>query len=131
MGARKQGRRRLQVGETMFLWEVSVDPDFELTWYGHVLKVVAEDKSIIVHYHLDQSESIRHVTLVRGKCGRHRTDGPWRRSRSPRWESNDGVMSPGSVRRLLDWCSADELRVEVDYRGIPLRTHNDGELSRT
>lgn len=105
----------------LFVWEVVEDLEFSPTPGSLVVRVMADDRSFIVYYHLEQDPETRHLTVVKGRCGRYEVAGSWRRFSSPRWETDDGVMGPGAVRRMLDWCRADGDRVEVNYLGVPLR----------
>ena len=88
-GGSQEGRRKLVIGDRLFVWYVGDDPDSA----DMVLHVVSKDKRFIVTYHLGQAEPA--ILIVIGKefpgvpdCG-----GCWRRFECPHWES-DGIMTP-------------------------------------
>lgn len=121
MAVKQKGRRKLLVEGRKFLWEVREDDEF-FAPPGPTRRIAlyAEDRSFIVNYHLRQPEETRHITLLVGRCGDVIASGTWRRFRCPRWESAEGSVAPGALRRIIEWCLAPEHRVEVDYMGREL-----------
>ena len=121
MAVKQKGRRKLQVEGQQFLWEVRADDEFFAppgpTW---LVALYAEDRSFIVHYHLGQPEETRHITLFVGRCGDVVASGTWRRFRCSAWESPNGSITPGALRKIIEWCLAPGHRVEVDYMGRQL-----------
>jgi hypothetical protein len=116
MGVRKKGRRKLKVGDRLFVWYVADD----LESGGMVLHVISEDKGFIARYDLLQPESRRYLTILGKEFGRVHTGNCWRRFRCPAFESDD-VITPSSVRTLIDWSQlANASAIEVDYHGLPL-----------
>lgn len=104
-------------------------PDWEF-WLGpgaQALRVVSDDKSLVVHYHLGQPDETRHVTVIRGEVGSSPARPAHQRFRCPRWEGEDGVVGPGTVRALLDWIAEPVERTEVNYGGAPIRERDPVE----
>src|SRR5262245_14654175 len=117
MAGRKKGRRKLTVGDRLFVWYVADDPESG----GMVLHVISEDKRFIARYDLSQTETRRFLTILGKEFGRVQGTGNcWRRFRCPAWE-NDGVIAPSSVRSLIDWSQQTHAHtIEVDCYGLPL-----------
>jgi hypothetical protein len=116
MAVRTKGRRKITVSERMFVWYIK--PDFDSA--DMVLHVVSDDKQFNVQYSLDQPEQTRHISIIGKEFGGTRPVGNVGRFLCPQWEV-DGVISPQSVRRLIEWClSADKPLVAVDWQGKPI-----------
>jgi hypothetical protein len=117
MGVRKKGRHKLDVEGRAFLWYVKQDCDSD----AYILHVLSDDKRFVVLYKLQQQEPNRYLTVLGKEFGRVRGTGNcWRRFHCPAWE-NDGVITPSSVRRLIDWSQQTDVRTEeVDCAGLPL-----------
>jgi hypothetical protein len=117
MGVRKKGRHKLDVEGRLFLWYVKPDDDSP----GLILHVLSDDKRFLVQYELLQQEDRRHLTVIGKEFGRvSGTGNCWRRFRCPAWEKG-GVITPASVRELIDWSQQTNVRTEeVDYAGLPL-----------
>ena len=114
MAVKTKGRRKITVGNRQFVWYMGDDDDS----CDHVLHVVSHDKAFNVNYHLEQPAETRHLAVLgREFPGLPDAGGNWMRVRCPRWEEG-GALTPGGVRRLIDWCLSTERKlVEVDYRG--------------
>ena len=117
MGARKKGRHKLDVEGRAFIWYVKPDDDSA----AFILHVLSDDKRFIVRYELLQQEARRHLTVIGKEFGRvSGTGNCWRRFRCPGWEK-DGVITPSSVRNLVDWSQQTNVATqEVDCAGLPL-----------
>jgi hypothetical protein len=115
MGTRKKKRNTLTIADRLYLWYVKQDEDSN----SYILHVISEDKRFIVHYHLQQEESHRHITVLGKEFGRvSGTGNCWRRFRCPAWE-NDRAITPSSVKQLIEWSQqTDGITEEVDYTGI-------------
>jgi hypothetical protein len=112
----KKNRRRIEVAGRPFVWYVCEDRD----WPGLVLHVISEDQRFVVTYRLAQRGEPFLIVLGREFPGVPDAGCAWRRFRCPAWEV-DGVVTPGGVRRLIEWClAADKPLVEVDWRNRPL-----------
>jgi hypothetical protein len=119
MGVRKQGRRKLRVGGRLYVWYVKPDADSP----DNVLHVISDDKQFLVHYHLNQRTVARHIIVLGRDFERTPGNGgTWRRFRCPEWTSQDGVITPATVRKLIEWCCSSEPIMEVDFSGqaVPL-----------
>lgn len=87
--------------------------------HGAALQVVSADKHVIVAYPLAQQEPKRFLT-VRGKeiGGLQREDGRDVHVRCPRFEREDGAVTPSGVQALIEWVLAeDEPRIKVVWGG--------------
>jgi hypothetical protein len=116
MGIRKKYRRKLIVGERLFLWWVrEIQPE---DWLGPVLTVASDDKRFLVRYYLGQPESHRFLVVIGSEFpGLPDAGGCWIRVLCPKWESGPSIR-PSDVRCLIDWCSTTERPlVRVDWRG--------------
>src|SRR5947209_3185842 len=113
MAVRKKGRRRIEVCGRHFVWYVCEDPDSADT----VLHVASEDKRFIVTYHLNQPDPPFLIVLGKEFPSVPGTGGVWRRFLCPAWE-HESVMTPGGVRRLIEWCLAPGRSevIEVNWR---------------
>lgn len=116
MGILKKNRRRIVVGERLFLWWVGeIQPE---DWIGSALTVASDDKRFLVRYYLGQKIDRRFLVVLGVEFpGLPDAGGSWIRVLCPQWESGPGVR-PGNVRRLIDWCLFhDRPLIEVDWRG--------------
>ena len=120
MGVATKNRRKLTVGDREFLWYVAEDiDDFPPTVEGslHALNILSEDKQFIVRYHLNQVDSERrHITVIGAEFGGSREGGCWRRFVTPRW-CQEGPVTPGIVREVIELCLDSSPRIAVDYTG--------------
>lgn len=116
MGVRKKRRNKLSVNGREYVWYVADDDSTG----GHLLHVLSEDKHFNVQYGIRQPDDQRFITVVGNEFSGIATSGCWRRFRCPEWE-NDGVITPKSVRSLIDWALDEEAeRLEVDSNGLRL-----------
>lgn len=115
MAVRTKGRRKFEVDGRPYVWFVGDDDDSA----DKILHVISHDKRLIVHYHLGQEDPERRFAIALGQeFGGVVMNGIWRRFLCPRWESDEGKVTPRDVRRLILWSlSEQEPRVEVDWRG--------------
>lgn len=117
MAVATKGRRKIKVGDRDFIWYISDDYDSA----DLVLHVASYDKKIIIKYHLHQPDETRFL-IVLGKefNGLLNAGGSWIRVLCPKFEK-DSVITPASVRMLVDWCLSDKSElVEVDWLGNPI-----------
>lgn len=121
MGVLKKGRAKLVVDGRLYLWWVCEDEDSP----GHLLHVRSDDRRFAITYALDQSRAELPppfiTVLGREFPGLPDAGGCRIRVRCPRW-SDDSAITPGFVRRLIDWCMGDEARplTRVDDLGQTL-----------
>ena len=119
MSVRTKKRRKLTIDDRLYVWYVIDDRDVP----NYVLHVLSDDKKFIIHYHLQQPDDTRHLIVIgpdfRRVAG---TGGVWRRFRCPEWDTENGVITPRTVRNLIDWCQSSGSVTEVDYLGkaVPL-----------
>lgn len=120
MAVSAKSRRKLVVDGRKYLWYVKEDDDS----VDHILYVLSDDKRFIVRYRLAQPHEKSYVTVLGKEFYRVAgTGGTWRRFRCPRWDSENGSITPDSVRRLIEWCMvSSEETTEVDWTGhvVPL-----------
>jgi hypothetical protein len=116
MGIAKKYRRRLVIGERLFLWWVrEIQPE---DWIGPVLTIASDDKRFLVRYYLGQNEEQRFLVVLGPEFpGLPDAGGCWIRVRCPQWEAGSSIK-PSDVRRLIDWCLFGARQLErVDWRG--------------
>lgn len=120
MATREKSRRKLTIHGRLYVWYVKEDYDSS----SNVLHVLSDDKQFIVHYHLGQQPEFRYITIFGREFARTTgTGGCWRRFRCPEWVDKHGVITPGAVRKLIEWCdTSSEQTTEVDQAGraVPL-----------
>jgi hypothetical protein len=114
MGTSKKKRNKLNIADRLYLWYVKQDDDSD----SYILHVVSDDKRFIIHYHLQQQESDRHLIVLGKEFGRVAGTGNcWRRFRCPAWE-NEGAITPSSVKKLIEWSQqTNSTTEEVNYMG--------------
>lgn len=115
MAIRTKSRRKLTIDGQQYVWYVKEDDDS----LDHILHVASADKQFIVHYRLAQPDDRLYVTVLGKKFNRVAgTGGVWRRFRCPRWDDENGIVTPGSVCKLIKWCTdTKEETTEVDFAG--------------
>jgi hypothetical protein len=126
MAISKKGRRRITIGDRLYLWWVcDTDPE-----YGSgsclALTVASEDGRFFVRYYLGQKPDRRYL-IVQGQEfeGLPEAGSCWIRVQCPEWQAGSSV-TPADVRRLVEWCaSAGRPLIRVNYRGDPLVTSNE------
>lgn len=120
MAVRTKSRRKLTVADRQYVWYVKEDDDS----LDHILHVLSEDKRFIVHYRLAQPHDRLYVTVLGKEFKRVTgTGGVWRRFRCPRWDNENGIVTSGGVRNLIEWCAdTNDQTTEVDSAGraVPL-----------
>tara|TARA_R110002073_G_scaffold299268_1_gene466187 strand:+ start:5377 stop:5928 length:552 start_codon:yes stop_codon:yes gene_type:complete len=119
MGVLTKRRNKLSIEERSYVWYVKEDDDSDAC----ILHVISDDKRFNVQYALRQPDDRRFITVVGTEFNAIPASGVWRRFRCPKWE-NDGNITPGGVRALIDWSTNAETRlIELDNWGnpIPLR----------
>jgi hypothetical protein len=125
MAVSKKGRRKLVMGDRLYLWWVC-DSDPECNSASTLaLNVASEDGRFFVRFYLSQPPERRYL-IVRGREfeGLPDAGGCWIRVRYPEWQAGPSV-TPADVRRLVEWCtSTDRALVRVNYLGHPLVTSN-------
>ena len=126
MAVRKKGRRRLVVGDRLFVWWIGECEPYADCRLGRALTVASEDGRFFVRYYLDQQPEHRFL-VVQGREFASLADagGCWIRVQCPDWCSG-GVVRPSDVRSLIDWSlSTYSPRVRMDYRGELLSMLHD------
>ena len=129
MGVALKKKRRIMVGGRAFYWCVKDDPDGPFM----KLSVLSPDKKFIVQYALGQSSEQAlgwtkdwqppFVEVVGSEFGGLGPSGMRRRVRTPTWDEGAGV-TPGFVRRFIEWClDAEKEVVLVDWQGQVLCVH--------
>ncbi len=116
MAVRKRGRRKLLVGDHLFVWWVCRgEPEF---WLGDVLTVASEKGHFVVRFYLGQQPERRYLVVLGQEFGGlPDAGGCWIRVQCPEWQSGPGIR-PADVRRLIEGClSPTEPRVRMNYRG--------------
>ena len=91
MGIAKKYRRKLVIGERLFLWWVrEIQPE---DWLGPVLTVASDDKRFLVRYYLGQKEEQRFLVVLGPEFpGLPDAGGCWIRVLCPQWESGSSVQ---------------------------------------
>jgi hypothetical protein len=118
MAIRRKNRRKIVVDNRRFVWWVC---DGETDWgYGPTLTIASEDKRFVVCRFLTYTlEPVYLVVMGPEFPGLDSGDGGWRRVQCPVWEDTP-MITPGQVRRLIEWCLSGEVPlVEVNRLGIP------------
>ncbi|MCX6847504.1 MAG: hypothetical protein NTY98_01145 [Verrucomicrobia bacterium] len=93
MAISTKNRRKLIHNGSEFIWWVAEDED----WQHMILHVVTHDKSFIARYTLAQKDQDREIRAEAG--------GPYQWFRCPCFDPQ-GIVTPGSVSQLIDWCYA-------------------------
>lgn len=118
MGIARQRRAKLTIGDRQFAWYVS-EGENGATWDPFVHVRSADGRFLILHA-LDQARSPFVVVMGEEFPGLPEAGRGWIRVRCPRFDDGP-VVTPASVRRLVDWClSEDKAIVRVDFRGRPI-----------
>jgi hypothetical protein len=114
MAIATKNRRKLTIGEQVFVWYICDDYDSA----DMVLHVVSQDKKFIVNYHLGQPSDTRHL-IVLGKefRGLSKVGAGWIRVLCPEWEK-DSIVTPAGVRGLIQWCLTEKNNLmRIDWTG--------------
>lgn len=115
MAVATKKRRRLIRENRLFIWHVLPDEDST----DCILHVFSDDKRFMVHYVLGQNESRALVVVIGKEFAGAETGGCWTRFRCPSFDKH-GVIGPGGVRCLIDWClSEDRPRQLLDVGEFP------------
>jgi len=97
MAISEKGKRRLTVRNGRYLWYV-FDKYDQTAFDGLQVMVTAQDRSLIVHYGIQQPDQSRTAVIRRG------IRAPSVRMRCPQFETDDGTMTPHATRKLIEWC---------------------------
>ncbi len=120
MGVSTKNRRKIVVNNRKFVWYICEEWD----WYCYlVLHVISEDKHFNIGYPLGQTDQRRHL-IVLGKefPGLKEAGHCWKSVLCPGWETDD-VVTPATVRKLIEWCLDSERElVEVGFTGSVITT---------
>ncbi len=119
MVAETKRRRRIIVDEDVYLWHIqkSSDPGGPIYWYYQV-RIITEDRGGNIIYPLLSKGESPFVVLY-GKRFEHLLDSTGQSIlfRCPRFERDDGAITPQSVKDLIQWCLSDgEPRIWVDWK---------------
>lgn len=96
MAVAEKGKRRIRVGDRIYLWRVFEDWD-QAGFDGVQVTVVAKDQRLFVRYGVEQSAASRTAVVSRG------SGSPHRRMPCPRFEGENGILTPQGVRALIEW----------------------------
>ncbi|AFY44808.1 hypothetical protein [Nostoc sp. PCC 7107] len=114
MAVSTKNRRKIVINNRKFIWYVKDDPDSS----DFVLHVISENKNFIVNYHLQQPKSTCYLIIL-GKefPGLPDAGNKWIRVLCPQWEI-DSIITPSSVRQLIEWCLFSERElIRVNWLG--------------
>ncbi|MBZ0317602.1 MAG: hypothetical protein K8L91_14365 [Anaerolineae bacterium] len=123
MVAETKRRRKFIADEHVYVWHIqeSGDPGGPLYW-SYQVRVITEDRSGNIIYPLLSKGESPFVVLY-GKRFEHLLDGT-RQSvlfRCPRFERENGAITPQSVKDLIQWCLSDsEPRIRVNWKNQPI-----------
>jgi hypothetical protein len=95
MAISEKGKRRITVNERVYLWHVFDEYD-QSYFDGVQVTVSTTDRELFIRYGLQQPDARRSAVISRGRAG------PVRRP-CPRFEGEDGVLTPQGVRALIEW----------------------------
>lgn len=117
MAIAKKGKRLLIREGRSFYWYMKETEDWMHAYVGPQLHILSEDKHFLISYQPGQ-QTKNPFLIVKGEefngievCG-----GVWKRVKVPNWD--DTTITPGFVRRLIDWCFAEKHQlVIVNYLG--------------
>ena len=96
MAISAKGKRRISVDGRVYLWRVF--NEYDQSWFDCVqVTVAAMDQELFLHYGMEQPEERRTAMVTRGR--------PERSARipCPRFEGEDGLLTPRGVRQLIEW----------------------------
>lgn len=116
MGVATKGRRKITRFDRRFFWDVFFDEYVP----GEVLRIVSEDKKFIISYEVGQANKQNNnpFLVVMGKefVGLSNRYSGYRRVLTPNWE--DEYITPGLVRKIIDWCYSPKNEVVlVNWHG--------------
>ncbi|MCQ3929722.1 MAG: hypothetical protein DPW16_04630 [Chloroflexi bacterium] len=135
MAVRTKGRRKIVVDGRHYIWRVadSNDPGGRLYW-SHELRIIAEDRSLYIVYPLnpcgpskisdgiyvpaqEEPPFVFFTDKETKRLSEKAYQGIYSLCRCPRFEREDGAITPQSVKDLIQWCSTDsEPRIRVDWK---------------
>jgi hypothetical protein len=94
-----KGKRRITVNERAYLWHAF--DEYNQGWFDGVqVSVGAVDQELFLRYGLQQPNESRNALISRGRGA------PNVRAACPRFEGDDGVLTPKGVRDLIIWALA-------------------------
>jgi hypothetical protein len=104
-----KGKRRITVNERVYLWRVFEDWDQGM-FDGMQVIVAAVDQDLFLRYGLQQAIDDRTAVVSRDRSVNNV------RSACPRFEGEDGILTPQGVRGLIEWARAGHSLPQ----GVPL-----------
>lgn len=117
MAVSKKGKRKLVLEDKEYYWYMKFTDDWMCAYNDPQLHIVSEDKKLVISYQPGQKNDHPFLILkaenVPGLVASTRS---WRRLKVPAWK--DDEITPGFVRRLLEWCyDENKSIVLVNYLG--------------
>lgn len=112
-----KNRRKITISDQHYIWFVRDDGEYSGIGSIATLHVIANDKNLVVAYPIHQIGAHNLIALKTLKVGEHTiADGICRHVECPGWEA-DKPITPGIVRKLIQWCLQDKEHVDVNYLG--------------
>ncbi len=135
MAVRTRGRRKIVVDGRRYIWFVAKPSDYMHIYWNYELRVVSEDKQLYIIYPLNPHTA--HIISIYEGIDIPAHDEPPLvfvsgkeigtmphydiKYRCPRFERDDGAITPQSVKDLIQWCLSDgEPRIRVDWKNRPI-----------
>ena len=120
MGVAKKGKRKITVDGRVYYWYVAQDEEslWLDTWF--TLTILSEDKHFLIKYPVNQ-QGQHNLLIVLGKefGGQGKWGFNWQRVKCPKWEV-DNIITPGSVKNIIQWSLSDKPIVLLSYVGNEL-----------
>lgn len=117
MAVSNKGKRKIVRDDRVLYWYMKESEDWMHAYPGPQLHIISEDKNFAISYQPRQ-ENENPFVIVKGNEfeGLDCSGNQWIRVKVPEWD--DTQITPGFVRRLIDWClDVNNERVRVDYLG--------------
>ncbi|MBI5930898.1 MAG: hypothetical protein HY862_16430 [Chloroflexi bacterium] len=121
MVAETKRRRKIVVDGRSYMWRIkdSNDPAGWLCW-SYELVVASEDRRFYANYPILPKGELPFIWIT-GKEFKPTPPHPDNKYRCPRFEREDGAITPQSVKGLIQWCLSDgEPKIRVDWNNKPI-----------
>ena len=117
MAVSKKGRRTIAVNGQQYIWFVRDDGEYSGIGSVATLHIIANDKKLVALYPIHQTGTHNLIALKSVHIGeRTIVDGICQHVECPGWET-DKPITPGIVRKVIQWCLQDREHVHVNYLG--------------